>query len=1372
VSKSLFRTLAVFLCLSFGAMLSSAAFAQKKSSVGPELHTGMWRGRPVTYTTKNGQPIYEGDIILDHLQPMPGVDAQGPQPLSVGIAYPQSMWPKVGSVYQVPYVITSDGGDANLMPAISQFNSTFTGLIQWVPRTSETNYVNIDLNSGDFTGECEATEGDANIGSQPMTGSGACTLATLLHEMGHEIGLYHEQSRSDRDTFVTVNYQNLIKGSRFNFDIIQDNVQNLTLYDYASVMEYPAFSFTRNGGPAIESIPPGMPLSNSAGYSAADIEGIERLYGAPPTQITVTSNPPGLQVIVDGSTITTPQSFTWTLNSTHTLNIPPDVQTVSGDIENSTVPTTFYYTYGRWNDNGAASHTITVTPGNGELPFPSASPQVSTYSANFVQLVPYSAAIFGGTGSVSVSPTPQSYTGVTGVYFVARQEATLTASPTGSSQFYEFNNANFWLAGGLGANPKTFYVPDTGLAVNTTAELAPAGTVYTVDVSPDAFSSNLSVVVDGEFWSTPKNFSPTYDSSWTSGSVHTLNFNSPEYPYSSNSRYAFSSWSDAGAQSHSITLPANGTSYIATLIPQFLAGDNFDYPPCGGNATITPASPTDDGFYPTGQVLTYTATPDATWTFAGWTYDLTGTTNPDSLTASDETLVFANFNTTNTPLTLTTISPTSAASGGPSFTLTLTGTGFTSGSLVSVNGAFLTPRFVSSTELTVTVPAADITSPTAFQVYVENFPSGWTGCANFGYQPFFVFQAATAPIISATPATLTFASQAVGTTSASKPVTVKNTGTASTTISIASTGDFAQTNTCLTTLNAGANCMVNVTFSPTAAGTRTGTISITDTASNSPQIVNLSGTGTSTVVTVTASPASLTFTSQAVGSTSASKPVTVKNTGTGATTIVIASTGDFAQTNTCPVSPATLAAKGSCTVNVTFTPTATGTRTGTITVTDAASNSPQTVNLTGTGTGTVVTVTVTPPALTFTSQGVGTTSAGKTVAVKNTGSANTAITISSSGDFGETNTCGSTLNAGASCVITSTFTPTATGSISGAITIGDTAANSPQLVSLTGTGAAPVTLSPATLAFGSETVGTATAAKTVTITNNLPTTLTVSFSASGNYAAAGSGTSPCGTSLAPAASCTLSVTFTPTANGSIDGAVTVAYSGLYSPLEVKLSGSGTGGTTSPLKFTPSSLAFSSQAFGTTSAAKTVTVQNTSASSVTISSIASSGDFTEAGSGTVPCGAITLAAGASCTLSVTFAPSINGALQGAVVISDNAAVAQQVLNLTGTAVLPVVISPTSLTFTSQSVGTTSPAQTLSLTNNSSSALSITSFSGSGDFSVTSGGTTPCGASVAANATCTVNVTFTPTVTGTIKGAATITDAASTSPQVVKLTGTGD
>src|SRR5208282_3347858 len=179
-----------------------------------------------------------------------------------------------------------------------------SGLIQLTKHGSETDYVHFDFDPDDFSGVCEAYEGRVG-GEQVVGGSASCAVATILHEMGHTVGLWHEQSRPDRNTYVSVNYNYLIKGSISNFNQIYDNAQETTLFDYASIMEYPAFSFSRNGGPAIESIPAGIPLSNSNGYSAADIDGIERLYGKAPTKVTVTSNPPGLQVVVDGAAITT-----------------------------------------------------------------------------------------------------------------------------------------------------------------------------------------------------------------------------------------------------------------------------------------------------------------------------------------------------------------------------------------------------------------------------------------------------------------------------------------------------------------------------------------------------------------------------------------------------------------------------------------------------------------------------------------------------------------------------------------------------------------------------------------------------------------------------------------------------------------------------------------------------------------------------------------------------------------------------------------------------------------------------------------------------------------------------------------------------------
>jgi Abnormal spindle-like microcephaly-assoc'd, ASPM-SPD-2-Hydin len=216
----------------------------------------------------------------------------------------------------------------------------------------------------------------------------------------------------------------------------------------------------------------------------------------------------------------------------------------------------------------------------------------------------------------------------------------------------------------------------------------------------------------------------------------------------------------------------------------------------------------------------------------------------------------------------------------------------------------------------------------------------------------------TVPNIAASPSSssLTFAAQTVNTTSAAQTVTLTNSGNTTLTISsIAASTDFAETNTCGASLAVGANCTITVTFTPTATGERTGTLTITDNASNSPQTVTLDGTGTapqSATPAVTLSANSLTFDPQTVGTTSPAQTMTLTNSGNAALTITsITASGDFAETNTCS---AILAAGTSCTISVTFSPTATGTRTGTLTITDDASGSPQTVALNGGGSSVAV----------------------------------------------------------------------------------------------------------------------------------------------------------------------------------------------------------------------------------------------------------------------------------------------------------------------------------------------------------------------------------------------------------------------------------
>ena len=309
------------------------------------------------------------------------------------------------------------------------------------------------------------------------------------------------------------------------------------------------------------------------------------------------------------------------------------------------------------------------------------------------------------------------------------------------------------------------------------------------------------------------------------------------------------------------------------------------------------------------------------------------------------------------------------------------------------------------------------------------------------------------PSATLSPVSLTFSTQAVGTTSAAETVALKNTGTTSLTISsIAITGtdhaDFAQTHTCGSSLAAGASCSISVEFSPTASGTRTAVLSVTDNAAGSPQKVSLAGVGT----TAQLSPTSLYFGAVGIGATSPAQFVTLTNVGTTPLTVTgIAITGadaaDFAHNN-CGSS---LAPYASCNIRVTFTPTALSTRAAMLSVTDSAAGSPQKVSLAGVGT----TARLSPTSLYFAPVTVGMTSPAQIVTLTNVGTTpltvtGIAITGTDAADFAQTHTCGSSLAAGASCSISVTFKPKAPGLRNAALSVSDNASGRPQTVSLCG----------------------------------------------------------------------------------------------------------------------------------------------------------------------------------------------------------------------------------------------------------------------------------------------------------------------------------
>ena len=414
--------------------------------------------------------------------------------------------------------------------------------------------------------------------------------------------------------------------------------------------------------------------------------------------------------------------------------------------------------------------------------------------------------------------------------------------------------------------------------------------------------------------------------------------------------------------------------------------------------------------------------------------------------------------------------------------------------------------------------------------------------------------------------------------------------------------------------------------------------------------------------------------------------------------------------------------------------------------------------------------TVKPTSMGFGQIYLGATSPVHTVTLTNSNASKTLLitSIIASGNFSQTNNCPSALAANSGCTIAVRFTPSMSGTISGVLSVYDSASNSPQMVALSGQGSLPLTVTPASLNFSPVAVGTSSTALTVTLQNQTSYALNLSYNSSAGFAATPASSNGCGPSLALRSSCNLAVTFTPLQNGNIWGSLVIS-GAAFPARSVNLTGTGSG-TPASLSFSPSSLNFGNQAISVNSAPRTVTVSNKGASAVNLNSLIASPSYSVTPNGTSPCGGL-LAAGGKCTFAATFTPGTVGTSKGSVAIANSGPVSPLIYDLSGIGIQPVTFSVTGLTFAAQTVGTASASQTITLTNNQGIPLNLMGITASGDYTASPGGTTPCGSSVPANSKCSLQVAFTPTQTGTVKGVVTITHDAAGSPQNVGLTGTG-
>mgnify|MGYP000441837042 CR=1 FL=1 len=271
---SLARKIAITLSLS-SAICTQTVFAEGEVSIeGEPLLTPLSvRGGEEQLVTVldigDGTGVFEGDVLVPIA---PGISSRsaGVQAQSFSTTLEGSLWPDGVLPYAFDESLTNTAR-TNILAAIDHWNSQTPIRIE--PRTDQVDYVNFVNNSG-----CASYIGRIG-GAQSIFSSSACSMGNFVHEIGHALGLYHEHTRPDRNSYVTVHYDNIRSDRSSNFDIVSDNIQLNTPYDYGSIMHYGRTFFAIDGNE--DTITPtnsSVSIGQRTALSDNDLNGIKALY--------------------------------------------------------------------------------------------------------------------------------------------------------------------------------------------------------------------------------------------------------------------------------------------------------------------------------------------------------------------------------------------------------------------------------------------------------------------------------------------------------------------------------------------------------------------------------------------------------------------------------------------------------------------------------------------------------------------------------------------------------------------------------------------------------------------------------------------------------------------------------------------------------------------------------------------------------------------------------------------------------------------------------------------------------------------------------------------------------------------------------------
>lgn len=597
--------------------LQESLLASRPEAVGQSgARYTLFDGRVLPYEIIDGMAVHGGDMILGtaeeaarwSITPESGVQHTPRGPLTPRLASTvdeDRLWPDRTIPFTIDASVPASVGQ-RITAAVNHWNDR--SVLTLTPRTSQEDFVSFQMTD---SGPCRATLGKAG-GEQSVMLLETCDLTAVIHEIGHAIGLRHEHQRDDRDSYIIHYPEHLGIGSDSAYT---PTAPSIGPYNYASVMHYAEFqSSAINAEPIFETIPPGMLIGQSGlherqqGLSAGDVEAVARLYGVPPTGITLATNPPGLALVVDGVQVTAPRRYRWARGSRHEIEAPLVQQASRPGIR---------YVFGRWSDGGTRSHRVTVEPDS------------TWYEANFIvqQKVDPEVEITGGANdpdSEIVGVRPQSADG----YYTWRSPIEVWAEPAPSRRgaprlsFWRWFTGWSFKDGGQSSNPIRFLV--SGQISSLEAKFA---SIPTLRVTTNV-DIPIHARVGGRNFQLPQNVL-VCTGGWTGCPARaggTLEVSAPEVQvdsYRSGVRYRFQRWGDSEARAQTYTVPSEVPATGVEL--KLHVGKEFELRTRTiGEGTVEITPPSEDGYYAEGTRVTLQATPAAGWRFVNWNRGLVG----------------------------------------------------------------------------------------------------------------------------------------------------------------------------------------------------------------------------------------------------------------------------------------------------------------------------------------------------------------------------------------------------------------------------------------------------------------------------------------------------------------------------------------------------------------------------------------------------------------------------------------------------------------------------------------------------------------------------------------------------------------------------